>query len=109
MSVTLRLQRHGQKKRPFYRIVAADTEARRDGRYLEIVGTYNPMVNPAEVNLKPERVKYWVATGAKQSELARSLIKKEIPGLIEAKEEARKATVEAKRAKRKKKAPAKKK
>ncbi|MCB0331275.1 MAG: 30S ribosomal protein S16 [Bdellovibrionales bacterium] len=101
MPVTLRLQRHGQKKRPFYRIVAADSQARRDGRYLEIVGTYNPMVNPAAINLKEDRIKFWVANGAGQSELARALIKKQMPGLVEAKEAQRKETVEKRRAKRK--------
>ena len=82
MSVSLRMSRHGQKKRPFYRIVAAQTSAARDGRYLEVVGTYNPMVNPAITTIKEDRIKHWVATGAKPSQLVRSLIKKEIPGPV---------------------------
>ena len=109
MSVTLRLQRRGQTKRPFYRLVAADTEARRDGRYLELIGTYNPMVNPPAITMKEDRVKYWVAAGALQTDMARSLIKKQIPGLIEAKEAKKKESIQAKRAKRKAKVSAKKK
>jgi small subunit ribosomal protein S16 len=64
MSVKIRLARHGAKKRPFYRIVVADNESPRDGRYLENVGTYNPLKNPAEVILKSERIDYWIKQGA---------------------------------------------
>jgi len=64
MSVKIRLARHGAKKRPFYRIVVADTESPRDGRYLETVGTYNPLPDPAEVSLKGDRIKYWMEKGA---------------------------------------------
>ena len=95
MAVALRLQRRGQTKRPFYRIVATTHDSRRDGRYLEVVGTYNPMVNPAQVSLKEDRVKHWVSTGAKQSDIVRSLIRKNIPGLIEAKEEIQKEKLQA--------------
>lgn len=109
MSVTLRLQRRGQSKRPFYRLVAADTQARRDGRYLELIGTYNPMANPPAITMKEDRVKYWVATGALQTDMARALIKKQIPGLIEAKEAKKKEATQAKKAKRKAQVSAKKK
>ena len=77
MAVKIRLARHGAKKRPFYRIVVADSESKRDGRFLEIVGTYNPVSDPAEVSLKDERVKYWMDQGAVPTHTVKSLIKKE--------------------------------
>ena len=77
MSVKIRLARHGAKKRPFYRIVVADIEAKRDGRFLETVGTYNPLKDPAEVVLKNERVKYWMDQGAIPTDTVKSLLKKE--------------------------------
>ncbi|MEK6193424.1 MAG: 30S ribosomal protein S16 [Deltaproteobacteria bacterium] len=80
MSVKIRLARHGAKKRPYYRIVVADSESPRDGRYLEAVGSYNPLQDPAEVTLKTERVKYWIDQGALPSDTVKSILKKE--GLI---------------------------
>ena len=77
MAVKIRLTRHGAKKRPFYRIVVADSESPRDGKFLENVGTYNPLVDPAEVSLKIERIKYWMDQGAKPSDTVKSLLKKE--------------------------------
>ena len=77
MSVKIRLARHGKKKKPFYRIVIADSEAPRDGRFLENVGTYNPLVDPVEVSLKQERVKYWIDQGAIPTDTVKSLMKKE--------------------------------
>ena len=77
MAVRIRLARHGGKKRPFYRIVVADNEAPRDGKFLENVGTYNPLLDPAEINLKTDRIKYWMSQGAKPSDTVRSLLKKE--------------------------------
>ena len=77
MAVKIRLTRHGAKKRPFYRIVVADSESPRDGKFLENVGTYNPLVEPAEVFLKKERIKYWMDQGAKPSDTVKSLLKKE--------------------------------
>lgn len=76
MSVKLRLQRHGAKKRPFYRVVAADSRCMRDGRFLEIVGTYNPITEPAKVDFKAERVQYWLDNGAQMTDTVRSLFKK---------------------------------
>lgn len=76
MAVRIRLTRMGAKKRPFYRIVIADSKARRDGRFIEIVGTYNPLKHPAEVTLKDERVRYWLGVGATPSDTVRSLLKK---------------------------------
>ena len=61
MSVKIRLTRHGAKKRPFYRIVVADNDFKRDGRFLEVVGTYNPLPDPVTVTLKPERIKLFVS------------------------------------------------
>jgi len=77
MSVKIRLARHGSKKRPYYRIVVADSESPRDGRFLENVGTYNPLVDPAEVYLKQERVKYWIDQGAIPTDTVKSLLKRE--------------------------------
>lgn len=75
--VKIRLARHGAKKKPFYRIVVADKECPRDGRYLENVGTYDPLQNPAKVTLKEERIKYWIGQGAIPSDTVKSLFKKE--------------------------------
>ena len=77
MAVKIRLARHGAKKRPFYRIVVADSEAPRDGRFLEKVGTYNPLKDPAEVNLEIDRIKYWMDQGAIPTDTVKSLLKKE--------------------------------
>ena len=101
MAVTLRLARHGQKKRPFYRIVATDKESRRDGRYLEIVGTYNPMVDPPLVSLKEDRVRYWVESGAQTSGLVASIIKKNIPNFLEERTRAKLEKIQASRKARK--------
>ena len=77
MAVKIRLARYGVKKRPFYRIVVADGRYPRDGRFLENVGTYNPMVEPNEVSLKKERIEYWLGQGAIPSDTVNSLLKKE--------------------------------
>jgi len=77
MAVKIRLARHGAKKKPFYRIVVADGESPRDGKYLENVGTYDPLFDPAKVSLNSERIKYWIEQGAKPSDTVRSLLKKE--------------------------------
>ncbi len=76
MAVKIRLARFGAKKRPFYRIVVADGRYPRDGRFIETVGTYNPMVEPKEVNLKAERVQYWLSQGAKPTDTVNSLLEK---------------------------------
>ena len=77
MAVKIRLARHGAKKRPFYRIVAADSESPRDGRFLEKLGTYNPLQDPAEVNLDADRIKYWIGQGATPTDTVRSILKRE--------------------------------
>ena len=76
MSVKIRLTRKGTKKRPFYRIVAADSEAPRDGRFLEVVGHYNPLTDPAQITVDEEKLNKWVERGAKISETVRSLLRK---------------------------------
>jgi small subunit ribosomal protein S16 len=77
MAVKIRLARHGAKKRPFYRIVVADSESPRDGRFLENVGTYNPLTDPVDISLKQERIKYWLEKGATPTDTVKSLLKKE--------------------------------
>jgi small subunit ribosomal protein S16 len=76
MAVRIRLTRKGTHKQPFYRIVAADSRAPRDGRFLDILGTYNPLVKPALIELDKEKLSMWLAKGATPSETAKSLIKK---------------------------------
>jgi small subunit ribosomal protein S16 len=78
MAVKIRLARYGAKKSPFYRIVAADERARRDGRFLEMVGTYDPRQDPAVVVLKHDRVNYWLGTGAQTSDTVRILLNKHL-------------------------------
>jgi len=77
MSVRIRLTRKGTKKKPFYRIVAADIEAPRDGRFLEALGTYDPMTEPAAIVLKQDRIAYWREQGAKPSTTVQSILKKQ--------------------------------
>lgn len=77
MAVKLRLKRMGAKQRPFYRIVAADARSPRDGRFLEVVGTYNPITNPAEIKIDEERAMYWLNNGAIPTETVKNLFSKE--------------------------------
>ena len=77
MAVKIRLARHGATKKPFYRIVVADNESSRDGRFLENVGTYDPLLDPAKVTLNSERIKYWISQGAKPTDTVKNLLKKE--------------------------------
>ena len=76
MAVTIRLTRMGAKKKPFYRLVVADSRFPRDGRFIEVVGTYDPNQNPPIVNLDREKVQSWVNRGASLSATVRSLLKK---------------------------------
>lgn len=87
MAVKIRLARHGAKKRPFYRIVAAQNEAPRDGRFLEVLGTYNPLTEPATIEIKVDRVKDWLGRGAQPTDTVRSLLRKS-GALSEASQEA---------------------
>ncbi len=75
--VKLRLTRMGAKKQPSYRIVAADSRAPRDGRFIDIVGFYNPRSNPAEIKVDEEKVMYWLNNGAQPSDTVRSLLSKQ--------------------------------
>ncbi len=77
MAVRIRLARHGAKKKPFYRIVVADSESPRDGRFLENVGTYDPAYDPAKITIKTDRIRYWMDQGALPTDTVRSLLKKE--------------------------------
>jgi len=73
--VKIRLARFGAKKRPFYRIVAADSHGKRDGSYIELLGTYDPLKDPPEVRLNGERIQYWLSVGAQASSTVASLLK----------------------------------
>ena len=75
--VRLRSQRYGSKKSPFYRIVATDSRNPRDGRFIEVVGTYDPLTNPATVKLDEEKVMKWLSLGAKPTDTVKSLLSKE--------------------------------
>lgn len=77
MATRIRLQRHGKKGRPFYQIVIADGRAPRDGRFIENIGTYNPMTNPASINLNFDRAMHWLSVGASPSDTARSILRRE--------------------------------
>ena len=81
MAVKIRLKRMGAKKSPFYRIVVADSRSPRDGRYIEVVGTYNPVVQPAEVKIDEELALKWLQNGAKPSDTVRNLFSNE--GIME--------------------------
>ena len=76
MSAKIRLQRHGKKGQPFYHIVVADSRAPRDGKFIEKLGTYNPLTNPAQINIKFDRALYWYSVGAQPTDTARSLLSK---------------------------------
>jgi small subunit ribosomal protein S16 len=77
MPVRIRLARRGSKKKPFYWIVAANSESPRDGRFIEKIGTYNPLTDPAEVAMKSERLQYWLGQGAQPTDTVRNLIRKQ--------------------------------
>lgn len=76
MAVRIRLARFGRKKRPFYRIVVANSETKRDGKFLELIGTYDPLKDPADVRFNEERLDYWLKVGATPTETVGSLIKR---------------------------------
>ena len=77
MAVKIRLRRMGAKKAPFYRVVVADSRFPRDGRFIEEIGTYNTMVDPAEVKIDAEKAKKWIANGAQPTDTVKSILKKE--------------------------------
>lgn len=72
----IRLTRMGSHKRPFYRVIVADSKARRDGPFVEIVGTYDPKKEPSEIKLNSEKVKYWISKGAQPTDTVKKLMQK---------------------------------
>ena len=76
MAVKIRLRRMGAKKAPFYRVVVADSRYPRDGRFIEEIGTYNPMTDPATINIDAEAAKKWLSIGAQPTDTVKGLLKK---------------------------------
>jgi small subunit ribosomal protein S16 len=76
MAVKIRLKRIGAKKSPFYRVVVSDSRSPRDGRFVEEIGTYNPLTDPAQISIKEDRAMYWLQNGAQPSDSARVLLSK---------------------------------
>ena len=76
MAVKMRLRRLGMKKAPFYRVIVADSRSPRDGRFIEEIGYYNPLTEPAEIKIDAEKAKKWIANGAQPTETVKSLLKK---------------------------------
>jgi small subunit ribosomal protein S16 len=108
--LTMRMTRHGAKKRPYYHIVVADSRSPRDGRFIEKVGSYNPMLaqgNPERVKLVEERVKYWLGVGAQPSErVARFLHNAKLGPKVEYRDSPKKSAPKAKAQERMKEAAA---
>ena len=75
--LAIRLSRIGKKKKPYYRVVVLDKRLPRDGRFVEIVGTYDPLKKPAEIKLDADRIKYWLGNGAQPSDTVRSFLRKQ--------------------------------
>lgn len=76
MAVRIRLTRFGRKKKPFYRIIVADSENKRDGKFLDIIGTYDPLQDPAVININNDKLQDWLGRGALPTTTVKSLIKK---------------------------------
>lgn len=76
MAVKIRLRRMGAKKAPFYRVVVADSRYPRDGRFIEEIGTYNPLVEPAEIKIDAEKAQQWIKNGAQPTDTVKALFKK---------------------------------
>ena len=74
MAVKIRLTRMGDKKAPFYRVVVADSKSPRDGKYIDLLGTYNPLTNPAEIKINNELAQKWLKNGAQPTETAKTLL-----------------------------------
>jgi len=96
MAVKMRLTRMGDKKSPFYRIVVADSRKARDGEYVDLVGTYNPLREPEEVKIDTEKAKKWLANGAQPTDTVKALLVKN--GVMEQKKSAPKAKKSAPKA-----------
>ena len=93
MSVKLRLARVGKKKKPFYRIVAADSRRARDGRFIEVMASYSPIMDPEFSSMHEDRIFYWLDNGAVMTERVRSLLKRE--GVLERWEQTKRPEAEA--------------
>lgn len=76
MAVKMRLRRIGAKKAPFYRVIIADSRSPRDGRFIEEIGYYNPLTEPAEIKIDAEKAKKWISNGAQPTETVKALLKK---------------------------------
>ena len=76
MAVKMRLTRMGAKKAPFYRVIIADSRSPRDGRFIDTIGTYNPLTNPVEIKIDAEKAKKWLGNGAQPTETDKALLKK---------------------------------
>ena len=76
MAVRIRLTRLGRKKKPFYRIIVADSQSKRDGKFLDVVGTYDPLKNPASISINNDKLEEWLGRGALPTTTVQSLIKK---------------------------------
>ena len=84
MAVKMRLTRMGDKKAPFYRVIVADSRAPRDGKFIDIIGTYNPLTDPAQINIDKEKAEKWLKNGATPTDTAKQLLVKS--GVIEKKQ-----------------------
>lgn len=89
MSVTVRLSRRGQKGKPFYRVVVTEKHSKRDGKVIDVIGTYNPMLVPPLANIKEDRLKHWIENGAQPTLLVANIVKKSFPGYLEKRDEHR--------------------
>lgn len=87
MAVKIRLKRIGAKKSPFYRLVVADSRSPRDGRFIEEIGTYNPLTDPAKINIDEARALHWLSTGAQPSDTVRHLF--HVTGILKKQHEAK--------------------
>ena len=83
MALKIRLTRMGSKKSPFYRVVVADSKSPRDGKFVDIIGTYNPLTEPAEIKIDETKAKQWISNGALPTDTARALLVKS--GILESK------------------------
>ena len=101
MSVSLKLQRGGTPSKPIYKIVAATRGTKRDGKFLDVLGQYNPNTNPYTFSLKEDKVKKWLDVGAQPTLLVKNLIKKQMPGVIEQKADHKRKKIVAARKARK--------
>ena len=101
MAVVIRLSRQGGPKAPFYRIIASPKGSRRDSKFLEVLGTYDPMTNPPTVKVKAERIQAWVNKGAQPTQTVAGIINHNIPNFLEERETHKRSKIQAARKARK--------